>query len=98
MKNRYEEKRTQLIDLLHEQTYVCLTADVWSSRAQSYIGVTAHYQTPDYERKSFLLAFKQIKDRQTHELLAAAIDGVLKEFKLDYLKVTHIYGRLRCVL
>lgn len=88
--NRFEELRKKLIQLLKEQKHVCITADVWSSRAQSYLGVTAHYITPSFERKSFLLAFRSMKSRQTNEVLAAAIDSILKEFNLGNHKVTHI--------
>lgn len=90
LKDRYEVIRAKIIELLKEQTYICSTADVWSSRAQAYIGITVHYLTPTFDRKSFLLAFRQLKEKQTHEVLAKVINDVLKEFELPVHKITHI--------
>lgn len=90
LKKNCDSIRSTLIKLLEDQTYVCITADVWSSRAQAYIGMTVHYLTPNFERKSYFLALRQLKYRQTHEVLAATIDGVLREYNLPVDKVTHI--------
>lgn len=79
LKNRYAEVHSKLIMQLKDQSYVCLTADVWSSRSQAYIGITVHYLTAAIERKSFLLAFRRLKERQTNDVLAKVIDAVLKE-------------------
>lgn len=87
---RYEKVHSKLITILEEQKYVCITADVWSSRAQAYLGMTVHYLTNTFKRKSFLLAFRSLKGRQTHDILAAEINKVLEEFKLPNYKVTHI--------
>lgn len=90
LKTRYQEVKSKLKELLKEQEYVCITADVWSSRAQSYIGLTVHYLTESFDRKSFLLAFREIKGRQTHDILADIINKILIEFDLPNHKVTNI--------
>lgn len=90
LKTRYEEVKSKLKELLKTQEYVCITADVWSSRAQSYIGLTVHYLTESFERKSFLLAFRKMKGRQTHDILAEIINKILIEFDLPNHKVTNI--------
>lgn len=55
---RFTAMKTKLIEVLSEQQYVCVTTDVWSSRAQSYLGMTVHFLLPSYERISFVLAFR----------------------------------------
>lgn len=90
LSTRYDQVRTKLVDILKEQKYICITTDVWSSRAQAYLGMTVHYLTSTFERKSFLLAFRSLNEKQTHEVLAAEINKILEEFGLPNYKVTHI--------
>lgn len=59
--DRFKEMKAKLIELLEKQKYICITCDVWSSRAQSFIGFTVHYLEL-YERKSFALAFREKAD------------------------------------
>lgn len=80
----------KLKNILAEQKYVCTTCDVWSCRCQSYIGKTVHFLTSNFERKSFVLSFRQMKKRQTHKELSESMALVLKEFDLDKNKVTNI--------
>lgn len=90
LNTKYVAVRSKLMDILKEQKYVCVTADVWSSRAQAYLGMTVHYLTPQFERKSFLLALRSLKSKQAHDVLAAEINKILREFELPHYKVTHI--------
>lgn len=79
-----------LKNTLLNQEFVCITCDVWTCRAQAYIGMTVHFLTDDFERKSFVLAFRQLKGRQTNVELSTEIARVLNEFSLSKDKVTHI--------
>lgn len=90
LKNRYEGVRIKIKNMLDAQTNICLTADVWSSRAQAYLGITVHFITETFERKSFLLAFRQLKGRQTHDVLAAEICKILRDFGIANEKITNI--------
>lgn len=90
LKNRYEGVRIKIKNMLDAQTNICLTADVWSSRAQAYLGITVHFITETFERKSFLLAFRQLKGRQTHDVLAAEICKILRDFGIENEKITNI--------
>ena len=59
--------------------YVCTTADIWTSRNKSYMGVTLHYiERQDLSRKSVMLSCKQIK---------AAFGLCSKIIKNHYLRV-----------
>lgn len=61
MEGRFKEMKSSLREILKQQKYLCITADVWSSRAQSYLGVTVHFINNSFERESYLLAFKELK-------------------------------------
>lgn len=87
--DRFKEMKAKLIELLEKQKYICITCDVWSSRAQSFIGFTVHYLEL-YERKSFALAFRQLEKRQTYKVLGKIIADVLREFGIPVNKVRHI--------
>lgn len=82
--------KTKLVLLLSKQSYLCVTADVWSSRAQSYLGMTVHFINDNFERESFVLALRQMNGRQTNEVLTLEIVKVFKEYGICVDKVTHI--------
>lgn len=86
----FETMKLNLINKLAKQKYLCLTTDVWSSRAQSYFGMTVHYIDSDFKRESFLLAFRQLPKKQTNVEITKMIRQILREFKIDPKKVTHI--------
>lgn len=89
MDDRYKMMKAKLIELLNKQKYVCVTCDVWSSRAQSFIGFTVHY-LEQFDRKSFALAFRAITKKQTYKVLGEIVAEVLKEYNLPISKVRHI--------
>lgn len=45
--------KTKLIKLHDEQKYVCLTCDVWSSRACSFLGITVLFFTSEFKYQSY---------------------------------------------
>lgn len=90
LKTRYEEMKTSLGQLLSKRRYLCVTADVWSSRSQSYLGMTVHFLNESFERESFVLAFRQLTTRQTYAVLASEILKVFNEYSILVDRVTHI--------
>lgn len=90
MAKQFADMKVELINVLSKQKYVCCTADVWSARAQSYLGMTVHFITDEFIRQSYVLAFRRIKGRQTYDVLSKEMADVLAEFKLPSEKVTHI--------
>lgn len=90
LSEKFQSMKIRLKSILAEQEFVCTTCDVWSSRAQSYIGMTVHFLTPDYERKSFVLSFRQMKGKQTHKELVEEIFSVMREFNLTKDNVTNV--------
>lgn len=82
--------KDKLREVLSQQKYLCITADVWSSRAQSYLGVTVHFLNSGYKRESYLLAFKQLHFRQTYKELANALNDIFKEYGIKKTQITNI--------
>lgn len=87
---KYNKKKTELIRVLAEQQYVCATCDVWSARGNSYIGITIHYITSNFQKKSYVLAFRSITVKQTYNVLAKIIYDVFKEYEIPIRKITHL--------
>lgn len=82
--------KAALIEKIAKQKYVCLTCDIWSSRAQSYFGMTVHFLNSNFKRESFVLAFRQMNHRQTNREINLLIRDILRDYKISPRKVTHI--------
>lgn len=90
LKQQYDETKKKMMLILNKQRYLCITADVWSSRAQAYLGMTVHYINDDFIQKSFVLSFRRMEKRQTNQILTAEIVKVLNDFGISVDKITHI--------
>lgn len=82
--------KTKLIEIISNQQYVCTTSDVWSSRAQSFFGMTIHFLNTEFKRESFVLGFRQLKYKQTNKELAEIILKIYADFNISTSKVTHM--------
>lgn len=87
---RFAEMKSTLKDILSHQKYLCITCDVWSSRAQSYLGVTVHFLNSSFVRESYVLAFKQLHRQQTYKELAQELDAIFVDFGIRFEQVTNI--------
>lgn len=76
--------------LFLKQKYVCVTCDVWSSHAQAYLGMTVHFYNDRLQLESYVLAFRQLKERQTHAVMASEILKVFQEYGIEVKKITNI--------
>lgn len=85
----YTNSRANLQNLLNKQVHVCTTADVWTKRAKSYLGVTCHFIDESFIRHSYLLAFRRIEGSQTHANIGRVLSDIHNEFDLSQPKVTH---------
>lgn len=86
----YKTLKEKLKELIAKTKYLCLTADVWTNRAKSYLGVSIHFLDEVLERKSYLLALRRIQGRHTFEVLTETILAIQKEFNITRRKITHI--------
>lgn len=90
LESRFNEMKSTLREILSKQKYLCVTADVWSSRAQSYLGITVHFLDEMFVRNSYLLAFKELEGRQTYSKLALAINEVFADYGIKKNQITNI--------
>lgn len=91
---QYNKMKNLLINRLSKQKYICMTADVWSSRCQSYLGVTAHFiNMQTFKRESYVIGFKRLYFKQTNDELARAINQLFSDFEIRTGQVTNIVWR-----
>ena len=80
---RYEEQKTVLTDELQTIDSVAITTDTWTSNAtDSYITVTEHHITDDWEMKSNVLMTRAMPERHTGVNIANRLRDCITEFHL----------------
>lgn len=90
LQNEYIQLKATLKNKLCEEAeYVCTTADAWSSKGQSFMGITVHYLDTSLTRRSFLLAFKKLYGKQSYDILAKIMHETYMEFGIAIEKITH---------
>jgi hypothetical protein len=88
LETTFSQAKEDLKKMLSAVQTVCTTADGWSSRRRSYLGVTAHWLDPDtLRRRSAVLAMWRLLKRHTHDVLAAELAAVHNDFGLDVEKI-----------
>lgn len=90
LQTQFEILKLKLTEKIAEQQYVCSTSDVWSSRAQSFFGMTIHFLNAEFKRESFVLGFRQLKYKQTNKEIAEIILKIFDDFNISTSKVTHM--------
>lgn len=90
LKGTYAEAKNQLIAVIGQAKYVCLTADLWTKNTRSYIGITAHLFDSHLKRTSYLLAFRRMRGRHTHVAIREMLLSIIREFQIKRTKITHI--------
>lgn len=73
---------------LAKQSYVCITTDVWTHPCRSYLGVSVHFIDEENIklRKSYVLAFRRLKQRHTFDYLASCLNEIFDEYELPVKK------------
>lgn len=79
----FEKDNENLRNLLRETTYVWATADIWSGKKRSFMGVTVHWISNFYERQSAALACIRFKGSHTNERIADLLQDIFAEFGLN---------------
>ena len=80
----YEETRQEIVKELSDTASVALTSDGWTSRAtESFLTVTVHYITSEWEMKSSVLQTRPLYESHTSEHLSEALTEAVTEWKLQ---------------
>ncbi len=99
------KKKAILKQKLDKASWVCTTADSWTSRRKSFLGVTVHWLTPELKRVSGCLAIRRVIGKCDYEVLAKLLASNHEEFEVtkkvtatitdngsNFVKAFRIYG------
>ena len=77
-------KQSKIIPSIKNASHVALTTDCWTSRTNaSYIGLTIHFLTPEWQLEQFVLESKELPISHTAENLAEALTECLSDWSID---------------
>ncbi|CAI5660053.1 unnamed protein product, partial [Oreochromis niloticus] len=80
----YQEVKATVLDSLSSAETVPLTCDAWTSRAtESYVTVTAHHITDQWNLQSHVLQTQAMHDSHTGEHIAALLTDAVAEWGLN---------------
>ena len=80
----YNEVKANVTDVLKKAESVAITTDGWTLRAvQSYITVTAHVITTEWEMTSFVLQTRPLFESHTGTNLADVLKATVQEWELE---------------
>jgi hypothetical protein len=101
----YSNTKTSLILALESALHVSTTADAWTARRRSFIGMTVHLLGPDMLRHSACLAVRRLIGSHTFDVIAKTIESIHKEFGIhskvnctitdngsNFLKAFNVFG------
>ncbi|KAI9551079.1 hypothetical protein GHT06_001911 [Daphnia sinensis] len=83
LKEKYSNTKTALTMALQKALFVCTTADMWSSRHQSFIGMTIHWLGDDLNRRSACLAIRRLKGSHIYDVIAKPINDIHCKFNIS---------------
>ncbi|XP_076295239.1 uncharacterized protein LOC143216244 [Lasioglossum baleicum] len=83
----YDETRDKIKTDLGNVEYVCTTADIWSGKHRSFLGVTVHWITENYERKSAALGCRRFRGTHSYDRIKHLLHCMHREFDLDAEKI-----------
>ena len=85
--NAYEDVKSQISAELDSQNapYLSFTSDVWTSphSVESFISLTCHWITSDYERKNGVLFAKHFPASHTGENIERMINSMMTQWGID---------------
>ncbi|XP_077256457.1 uncharacterized protein LOC143894193 [Temnothorax americanus] len=89
IKDLYESNTKSIKKILTEEAqYICTTADVWSSKKRSFLGVTAHWiNINSLKRQSAVLACRRFQGTHSFDRIAEMLCDIHSEFGLDSSKI-----------
>lgn len=85
MTELYHAKKNTLMSTFQRLSHkhISVTTDIWSSNHRSYLGVTVHWITENWERKSAALTLKRFAGRHTGERIAIYLRDIFASFSIQ---------------
>lgn len=87
IETKYYDQKFNIKNLLKNAEYVCTTADVWSGKRRSFLGVTVHWIKENYERESAALACKRFKSSHSFDRIASELQLIHSNYGLNQTKI-----------
>ena len=74
--------------MLEDVSSLALTADAWTSRAtESYLGVSCHFMTTDWQMKTVNLSTMPLEERHTAANIVTWMEEILEKYKISQTKI-----------
>lgn len=88
IETRFEQNIEDVKNTLEKVKYLCTTADVWSAKKRSFMGVTVHWiDEESLGRKTAILACRRFRGAHTHDRIADILHNIYYKYNLDVNKV-----------
>lgn len=85
--DHYSRMKAIIVKRMETTAYVCTTADMWSSRRRSYLGMTLHWLNTRFERESFAIACQRFYGKHDYLNIGKAINQVHERYGLGTDKI-----------
>lgn len=76
------QQKAHLKKKLADALWMCSTADAWSCRRKSFIGVTIHWIASDLSRQSACLAVRRVVGTCNYEVIGKLLEAINEEFEI----------------
>ena len=82
---RYNATKETLLSKLSVIDIVSTTADLWTSRRRSFMGITCHWLCPtSLRRRSACLSIRRMKGTHSFDVIAGALESVNNEYDIGH--------------
>lgn len=82
---KFSEYKASLLHDLSTAQYVCCTADIWSTKHKSYMGVTVHWvDINTLERRSKLLCCRRFLSPHDNTRIMEILSNIYQEFGIAH--------------
>lgn len=85
---QYDKHEAWLRSVLSQQKDICLTADIWSCKNRSFLGVSAHFMDDSLIRKSYVIACKYFPAPHNHQTIAEEFQLLYSKFGINPSSIT----------
>lgn len=79
----YEQHEAWLQTIFSEQKWICLTADIWSSKNRSFLGVSGHFMDENLDRQSYVLSCKYFPAPHNYQTISEFFQLVYSRFGIN---------------
>lgn len=85
--NLYDKLNSIIREKIRKVDFLCTTADIWSAKRRSFLGVTCHWINDSLERESVTLACRRFRSPHTYNRIAELLNEINHDFNVDTNKI-----------